>query len=259
MERHLTPFERDALRLGFLTPSERGAALAHVQTCDDCERDRSLDAANAREFSEDVAPRTLPAVRRRLASGARVRPPRGPWLWPIALVAAAASLAFWVLPVQPDQPMAASSPAGDFGVKSGAAFNVFAKRGARVFEVSEGMALSSGDAIRFFLDPGDLRFVIVGSVDGAGKASIYYPHDRSASAPITAGRLEVPLSVRLDDAPGPERLFAVYSRTPLAVADVRAALVALGARGPDAIRRALKLPLEGTVQTSLRFEKEATR
>jgi hypothetical protein len=259
MERHLTPSDLDALALGFVTPVERARFLAHAGGCGTCGRDRSAHAAYAREFLEDVAPRTLPVVRRRIAA-ARARPaPRGRvWLWPVGLVAAAASFALWVRAVPTArQPDAASRPTSELGIKGGGALHVFAKQGDRVFEVTEGTALSPGDAIRFFLDPGELGFVIVGSIDGAGKASIYYPHDRSASAAIAPGRrLEVPLSVVLDHAPGPERLFAVFSRAPLAAAEMRAALEALGARGPEAIRRARDLPLEGTVQTSLRFEKE---
>jgi hypothetical protein len=63
-------------------------------------------------------------------------------------------------------------------------------------------------------------------------------------------------SIVLDDADGPERVFALFSAEPLDAREVRQALEALGRRGPEAVRRTEALPLVGTVQRSLLLEKE---
>jgi hypothetical protein len=98
---------------------------------------------------------------------------------------------------------------------------------------------------------------MIGSVDGAGKATIYVPFGGEASAPVPrGGSWESLNSVVLDASPGPERLFALFSRQPLAARTVTEALAALGRRGPAGIRSAdhLEVPADG--QVSVLFEKE---
>ncbi|HET9451957.1 MAG TPA: hypothetical protein VFO83_13795, partial [Aggregicoccus sp.] len=66
---------------------------------------------------------------------------------------------------------------------------------------------------------------------------------------------ELPGSVVLDAAPGPERVFALFSDAPLAAGDVTRALEALGSGGRGAIRAQQRLPVAGTEQASFLFEK----
>jgi hypothetical protein len=61
----------------------------------------------------------------------------------------------------------------------------------------------------------------------------------------------------LDAAPGPERLFAVFTEQPIDAAELTSALEALGKRGAEAIRQARELPIRANVQASLVFEKVA--
>jgi hypothetical protein len=260
---HLTPTDLDALQLEVVAPGRRTALLAHVDGCDACREARAAHAADSQEFLEEVAPRTFPAVLRQIVAENAPRRPQGKvWAWPLLLVGVAAAFALWlrpaVLPERAPAPAVASKP--DVGIKGGGRMHVYVKRGGHVFEIDDGAVLAPGDAVRFFVDPSGLDHLVVGSVDGAGKASIYFPHEGERSARVEpARRLEVPNSVVLDDAPGPERLFAVFSRAPLSTDEVRAALERLGARGQDAIRRARDLPLDGTLQLSFRFEKGRAR
>jgi len=70
------------------------------------------------------------------------------------------------------------------------------------------------------------------------------------------GMVEAPAgSVVLDTAPGPERIFALWSSEPLQAADVIARLNELGQRGPAAIRATTTLDVPGTIQISRLFEK----
>jgi uncharacterized protein DUF4384 len=120
--------------------------------------------------------------------------------------------------------------------------------------------LASGDAIRFFVEASAADHVLIGSVDGSGRATIYYPFGGRQSAALDPRRaVEIPGSIVLDGAPGPERVFAIFSRGPLSWDPVRRALVTLGEGGPDAIRRTRELPLPGTAQATLRFEKGSGR
>jgi hypothetical protein len=239
---HTSPVLLAKLLAGKATDEERRALEAHAAACPGC-RDELVEArAAGRRFTESVFPRTLPAV--------EARGRRRAWrlLFPIAPLALAAAATAAVLlvrhpPVLPE-----------VQYKGAAALQVFAHRGGESFPVRDGMALRAGDRIRFGVVPGDARFVLVGSVDGRGHASIYQP-----STPVEAGKeplLVLPDSIVLDDAPGPERIFAVFSEQRVENTQVADALTALGARGADAIRGATRLPLPYT-QASVLLEKDA--
>jgi len=68
----------------------------------------------------------------------------------------------------------------------------------------------------------------------------------------------LPDSVVLDDAPGPERIFAVFSDRRVEDGEVEVLLEKIAGGGPEAIRRTQRLPLPFP-QASLFFEKETGR
>ena len=118
-----------------------------------------------------------------------------------------------------------------------------------------GAVLAPGDAVRFVVEPAGHRYLLVVSLDGAGKVSVYHPFDGAESAPLAAtARVEVPGSIVLDRAPGPERIVAVFSDAPLSAAAVgqRLAAAAPGSGSGSQV----KLALPGTEQISLVFEKK---
>ncbi len=252
--RHLTPLDLDALALALGAPAERAERLEHARTCSACGGLLEQDRRARQRFELEVYVRTLPAVRGRLAP----RPVRkAPWLAPIFAVAGLAAAALVLVPRDREHPAPPPGAMALPGVKGPGALQVFARRQSRVFAVEEGTRLAAGDAIRFFVDPGAADYVLVGSIDGAGQANLYYPYDGHESVRVAAGRrVEVPGSIILDSAPGPERLFAIFSRAPLSAERVRTALQQLAAGGPEAIRRTRELSLPGTTQATLRFEKE---
>src|SRR5947208_2144231 len=82
---------------------------------------------------------------------------------------------------------------------------------------------------------GEARFVLIGSVDGRGRANLYYS---STTVAADAGPVQILAdSIVLDDAPGPERIFAVFSDRRLQDREVEAVLEELGAGGAEAVRR----------------------
>lgn len=237
---HTAPLLLGKLLAGKATEEEVRAAEAHAQACARCREELAEARAAGRRFTESVFPRTLPAVE------ARRKPPRS-WrlVLPLAL-AATAAVALFVRRPTPEPPQ--------LQFKGEGALQVFAHRGGESFPVRDGTALRAGDRIRFGVVPGHARFVLVASVDGRGHVSIYQP-----STPVASGEaplVTLPDSIVLDDAPGPERIFALFSDRPVEERAVTAALAALGAAGADTVRGTTHLPLSYT-QASVLFEKSA--
>ncbi|MFP2928099.1 hypothetical protein ACLESO_23440 [Pyxidicoccus sp. 3LG] len=240
---HLSSLKLDALALDALPAEERTAARVHLDACATC-RARSEELASLRShFTVNVLPRTVPALR---------RPPawHSAWRWwvPALAAATAAMLVVLVRPVTADGP--------EFGVKGGATLQLYAHRSERTWKVEEGEALAPGDQVRFRVDGGGLPYALVVSVDGAGQVNTYYPFDGTQSVLLPVrGVAELPGSIVLDEAPGPERLFALFSREPLAFEAVAPALREIAAGGADTIRARTHLPVPASAQATFLFEK----
>jgi Putative zinc-finger len=243
-DRHISMFDLDALELGALGPDERARARAHLDGCGRCRADLADTQAAGERFRAQLFPRKAAALRR----------PRG-WLLRRLTLGAALAVAAVVLVVA----VRPRRGGPELGVKGGGpAWHTFAHRGARVFAVADGDRLAPRDELRFALEPAGLPYLLVASVDGDGQVSVYYPYGGEESGRLAGEmRIELPDSIRLDGARGPERIFALLSRTALPAEPVRRALRALGGRGPDAIRSACALPVAADAQLTLLFEKES--
>jgi hypothetical protein len=240
---HATTPDLDRLVMDRLPAAERAALLDHLAACRRCAGLHEERTAAAETFAREVLPRTLPRTLRRL-DGARWWG-RARWLAPAAACAAALAL---VVPRPPVRP--------ELGVKGAGVLRVYALHGGQVSLVGDGGRLAAGDRIRFVLQS-ELPYALVVSVDGEGNRSVYFPHGGGASERIPAQvPVEVPGSIELDGARGPERIWALFSRRPLAVADVAAAMRALA---PGSLRAAASLAVPGALQTSLLIEKEKGR
>jgi hypothetical protein len=144
----------------------------------------------------------------------------------------------------------------EYGVKGTPVLQVFAHRGERTWQVQEGEVLAAGDQVRFRVGSGGLPYVLLVSVDGTGQVNAYHPFGAAQSASIPRQELvELPGSVVLDPAPGPERLFVLFSRKPLSFAAVKPALHELAAGGAQAIRTRTRIPIAVAAQDSFLFEK----
>jgi hypothetical protein len=234
---HLSAFAIDELLAGTLDAEQAALAQSHLASCVRCRRDADAARVAREQFLRDLLPRTVGAVR---AARQRRRWRLAAWFGGPALLAAAAAIAIvWTPP-----PRAVAD--GDLRIKGGPAFEVYAERGGRVIPVRDGTELAAGDRIRFAVVAGELEYLIVASVDGVGKVSVYHPFDGDHSAPIRRGaRVELPGSVVLDDAPGPERIYALFSPRPLAAREVHARLAPIAAGGADAIRAATAVDVAG--------------
>lgn len=258
-ERHTSPMDFDLMDLGQSSPEDVARIEAHGARCPDCAARRAEHSQRVLHFRTTVFPRTAGklAARRRFMPG---------WRWSLGL---ALPLAAGVLLLAREH-QAGRHPVGHpampetIGIKGTPVLQVFARRqavgsvAAEVTKVKDGDRLAAGDALRFVLSPTGLPYVLIASVDGAAQASVYYPFHGEASAEVdNKNTVPVPGSIVLDQAPGPERIFVIHSERPISAETARAALARLGAGGADAIRAATRLPIEGTLQSTLCFEKES--
>lgn len=212
---HLSSDVFDLIALKALSAPRKKEAEAHLQVCTECHHRLEQTQSDHRHFQQYVFPRTVEAVTAR----ARKRGFLG-WRWtlPVALGAAVSvwGLTAFVWSQDLDEPY--------IGEKGGARMEIFAKRGERQFAPGDGRPLFPGDALRFRVSGAGATYLLLLSRDGAGKFTVYYPYGQGQSAPLKGNPAELPGSIVLDDAPGPEQLWAVFSTAPVQVTRARQAL-----------------------------------
>lgn len=235
-------------QLSLLAPAEAERVGQHLASCELCRGDLSNLVTDQKRFEREVFPQTREAVVRGAA-------PRRRWRLALPSVGlAVAAAAAWLLVARPvDRDDDILRP------KGASTLAIFAARQQGVLPVEDGKTvLRPGDRIRFVLWPSGLRHVLIASVDGTGKATVYHPFGGQKSAPLPEGmRVEVPGSIQLDDRPGPERVFAVLAPDPFAAGVVVRALERLARQGTAAVRATstLPFPLKSVTQQSILFEK----
>jgi hypothetical protein len=263
---HPTAMDFDRAELGLLPEDRRRDLAAHVLQCGRCAETQQTLQRTAAHFRGEISARTLP--RALAAAGGRAARLRRWWStvgaglrWALLATPVAAGLVLAVgtsglqgRRTGPATAVVDEEPA--ISTKGPPALRLFVRRGERVFAPRSGEALEAGDAVRFVVEPRGRRYLLVVSIDGAGQVSVYHPFQGARSAPLQAApRVELPGSIVLDRAPGPERVFAVFSDEALSTAAVREPLERMAAGGPERIRREGALPLAGTEQASFLFEK----
>jgi hypothetical protein len=252
---HVSSFDLDLFEMGGLDASKKRTVDEHLRACAACRQDHESLKKLRAHFSEDVLPRTLDRVRERSKA-----PASSPFYRPAVfapLLASAAALVLWVATGLPGLP----GKGGDDAVraKGEAGLAIVARHEGRVAPLDRAHPnVAPGDEIRFVVTPTDLShpYLFIVSVDGRGRANVYFPFDGAESARIDhAGRWEIAGAIVLDDAPGPERIFALFSREPLSKAAATGALAEVGRKGWDGIRATERLDLAGVEQSSFVIEK----
>lgn len=237
-----------------------------VPGCTACAAKLAEARGTARQFHEEVLPRTLPRItgspEPTSAPAPRKRTaPRGFFLnllrpAPIGgLLAVTAAVVVWVKWPKPAQ-LIEDDPAGSgetptpyVGVKGDDAVRAYVRRDAQVLPLDDGGAVHPGDAIRFSVDPSAARYALVVSIDGAQQISVYVPFGGQASEAVVPPKVEeaggspyghawLPGSVELDDTLGDERLWIVLSDVPVDFTAVQPALRQIAAGGAAAVAAA---------------------
>jgi hypothetical protein len=257
--KHLSTFELDLLETGTLDENRTERLHEHLSACETCRAQRSELQAARSEFTNDVFPKTAHSFRQR---SERVPIPRyrRAVVWAPVLASAAALLL--VLGVVNTR-RAPSDPAPELQAKGGGGLSLVVRRNGETLRPSDdAVELRAGDELRFVVFPtGDrAKHLLVASVDGSGKANVYFPFGGDRSGTVERlPRWEVPGSVILDDAPGPERIFALFSAEPMDARGVREQLARVGAGGWNAVRTTARLELPGVEQHSVLIEKGPRR
>jgi len=256
-------------RLGELSPPEieelrrRLAAdeglRARLQALDDSDREIRrryppdwLSARIQERLGADAA-QPSPRVRRRNFS----------WRLPVSAAAAAVLVIVvgWQILGPRDLEVARKSLDGaESGVRIKGDSLVLFRRTAEGSEVlGDGALARAGDKIRIGYRAAGRSYGIILSIDGRGVVTRHFPrHGRQAALLTTRGLTLLDHAYELDDAPGWERFYLVFSRDAFDVAPVLEAARKLaadaGASPPTAL--VLPAPLD---QSSLVLIKEATR
>ncbi|MDI1481225.1 DUF4384 domain-containing protein [Polyangium sp. y55x31] len=213
----LSDLRLDRLVAGELDAAAGGEARVHLEGCARCKARLAEIEAGRAAFLADLPP--LPAARpsaevRRLAR----------WAPRVAVVlAAAAAFAFWFRARPP------GDDAGEPGtrIKGRPRVGFYVKHGDAVTPGAAGEIVYPGDTLQFTytMQRDDAYFALI-SVDGARKASVYYPTAPRAVR-ITRGN-DVPLeqSTVLDAVLGAETTYALFCADPIELEPLRVAFEA---------------------------------
>ena len=217
----------------------------HAEACPACAARVAEALRSAEAFHREVFPATLDAVVER----SRPWRPRAWMLAPIPALAAAAALLVLVRPAAP--------PPGYVGVRGGLLLSVYVRgaggEGARA--ASDGQVVPPDAALRFEVRAPQACRLWLLSVDASGQVSRLHP--AAGDPPSVKGDTVLPGGAMLDGRPGPERLFAVCTASPLSFAEVERIARAAVPGGESSVRSLRTLPdlPSGALQATVLLEK----
>lgn len=247
----------ERLALAELSADEMRAARARLALeTGGLERLAALERDNVAILKAYPPEEMVPAIERKLRRAARENDRaaffRGWWsgLGVGAAVAAAAMLAFFLLPSE------APSPADPVAVETtrlkGLEPHVVVHRQTEgeAERLTSGALAQAGDTLQVGYVAGGHAHGVVLSIDGAGVVTLHHPEFATLPAVIGGeGRTDLPFAYTLDDAPGFERFVFVSAESAIDVDGVLAAARKVAASG-DAAAELLLLP-DGVAQHSL--------
>lgn len=98
-----------------------------------------------------------------------------------------------------------------FAVRAPVDLSIHVAQGGQLYPYEPGSPVGAGDVLGFRVTPGAHRGVVLLSVDGTGMVSVFFPAEGVDPVPLTGpGAVELPGTVMLDGAPGPEVFVAVF-------------------------------------------------
>ena len=212
---------------------ERAQAEQLEQHAASCARCRPLLAAQQRghaRFSAQLPPAVRARVAERGGEVGRERSARSRarvWLrWSTPLLAAAAALLAyrtW-----------SGAPAEDAVRTKGSALRFYVLHDGVVRPGSDGERVQPGDRLQFTYTNDQDAYLLIVSIDGAGKASAYYSDGERAASVAAGSGVPLARSTLLDDTLGRETVYALQCAEPIAIAPVLEALQRAPTREPAA-------------------------
>ena len=206
----LSAYRLDRFRLGELSPAEAAEVRAHLAGCAVCREAEALLGAAQADYLTLASPlRRQPRAGRALA-------------WGVGAVALAATC---VLALAPSPAVRSKGAATSFGM--------YVQHQQVVRRALPGEAVAPGDVVRFVYSSLQPRFLAILSVDGAGRASVYFP-DGPQAVPVPAAEdAPLPLGTQLDGVLGEELVVALFCQQPQQLEGVRRALQASAPALPE--------------------------
>jgi hypothetical protein len=214
-------------------PAAAPEARRHLASCPSCaQRLAEIEKARAAylaAFPADGFARQVAARAQRASREPAIEPSsRRRWFAGFGTLAlAAGAIALFAL-----------RPTDEIRLKGGpASWQVVAKRGERTWPLTDGATLRPGDRLAFTYTLAQDRFFLLLGVDDGGTVSQYGGAD-GAPLRLARGSGPLPFAIELDERPGEERLFAVFSPAAIDGATAKRALTDAFARA-RAQRRAV--------------------
>ena len=101
------------------------------------------------------------------------------------------------------------------GIKGGMPhLSVFRNGGDREEELTDGDVARKGDVLQLAFSTGGAQSLLICSVDGRGAVTRHYPLGEENTLVSRGQRVLLPVAFELDDAPGYEKFFLVWSTEP---------------------------------------------
>ncbi|MFO0726983.1 MAG: zf-HC2 domain-containing protein [Myxococcota bacterium] len=220
MAEHARTIELYAYQLGELPAPRRAAVDQHLGGCETCRaRLTELEQEDSAFRREANAAAASVQILARLEAGEGQGGGVLRWRWLGALLPVAAlGLMFSMKTLGPDDASVRTKGAGP-------AIEMFLNTPHGPEAVKAEQALHARDQIQFRYHAAGLPFVVVLESDGAGLLTELFPGTGGESFAVEPeGSHVLPGSIILDDAVGPERIFAVFSKLPLLGKDVAEAV-----------------------------------
>lgn len=235
----------------------------HVSACGRCQAYvEELSEARQMLLGDDPARASLNAARTILQAAEQRKSSWFNWnwklLWPVAMLPAAALIGVFAIVDRTPQSTGASVALNETAqvaatsvrTKGSFALTIVCKRGDAMTTLADGENVREGDRLRFEYTQSKPGFVMVFSVDDSGKIFPYYDEASLQSVAAVAGnQVALPGSIELDAHKGLERVFALWSETPLDGQSVRAAVAEALAKAGGDLHQVQKLSV-GSEQTS---------
>jgi hypothetical protein len=188
------------------------------------------------EILSQYPPRQIAAqITRRLRETDRTARSRLRFALPaVAAVGAAVALAWVLLPlgVRHGGDMRAADAVSEehLLVKGAPQLIIHLRNGDEVRRLRSGQEAFAGDLLQLEYNAAEARYGVILSVDGRGSVTLHLPAEPGGSTALLAGGARaLPFSYELDDAPGFERFFLVWSQRPIPVEAVLSAAEKSGA------------------------------
>ncbi len=222
-----------------------------------------IERSNQEILSMYPPQRVAPGIRERLGEG-RARERRRRSYLPYILPAAAAALvliSFFTLRDAMLPFLARAAGAEVTRVKGGNPhLTIFKKTSGGAEELVDGSAVHPKDVLQIGYVGGEARYGVIFSVDGRGVLTYHLPGNykgQSLNSPELErqGQAVLPFAYELDDAPGFERFFFVYARSPFDVQKIAQAARALASKPRTADTESLRLP-SGVSMFSMTLRKQ---